>query len=88
MDRLFDVAESVGTGSSTAGMGLSLDSQVSFMEYVEQQMTMNFHLTSIFDHSLHQAFSIVLQRLIDSLPYVEELLNSYCAVCDTSSLAP
>ncbi|KAF9078655.1 Gtr1/RagA G protein conserved region-domain-containing protein [Rhodocollybia butyracea] len=30
-------------------------------------MVMNFHLTSIFDHSLHQAFSSVLQRLITSL---------------------
>ncbi|KAF5376174.1 hypothetical protein D9757_009336 [Collybiopsis confluens] len=73
MDRLYDVAESVGP--LTAGS----DSGVNFMEYVEQQMTINFHLTSIFDHSLHQAFSIVLQKLIDSLPYIEDLLNIYCA---------
>lgn len=46
----------------------------------EQQIILNFHLTSIFDHSLHQAFSRVLQKLTDSLPYLEDLLNSYCAV--------
>lgn len=46
----------------------------------EQQTLLDFHLTSIFDHSLHQAFSKVLQKLTDSLPYLEDLLNSYCAV--------
>lgn len=41
----------------------------------------NFHLTSIYDHSLHEAFSKVLGRIVDSLPWLEELLNSFCAVC-------
>lgn len=45
------------------------------------QMHLNFHLTSVYDHSLHEAFSKVLHKLTDSLPYLEELLNVFCAVC-------
>jgi hypothetical protein len=48
-------------------------------------MPLNFHLTSVYDHSLHEAFSRVLHKLIDSLPYLEELLNVFCAVGDISS---
>ncbi|KAJ7592931.1 Gtr1/RagA G protein Gtr2 [Mycena floridula] len=43
------------------------------------QIPLNFHLTSVHDHSLHEAFSRVLHKLIDSLPYIEELLNVFCA---------
>lgn len=39
----------------------------------------NFYLTSIYDHSLHEAFSRVLHKLIDSLPYLEDMLNVFCA---------
>lgn len=45
-----------------------------------EQTQLNFHLTSIYDHSLHEAFARVLHKLIDSLPYLEELLNVFCAV--------
>jgi Ras-related GTP-binding protein C/D len=45
-----------------------------------EQMPLNFHLTSVYDHSLHEAFSRVLHKLIASLPYLEELLNVFCAV--------
>ncbi|KAJ3853229.1 Gtr1/RagA G protein Gtr2 [Lentinula lateritia] len=55
-------------------------------DFIEQQLLMNFYLTSIFDHSLHQAFSKVLQRLTDSLPYLEELLNIYCANSQASKV--
>lgn len=41
---------------------------------------LDLHLTSVYDHSLHEAFSRVLHKLIDSLPYLEELLNVFCAV--------
>ena len=41
---------------------------------------LNFHLTSVFDHTLYEAFSRVLHKLIVSLPYLEELLNVFCAV--------
>ena len=53
------------------------------MSYVDAEyetIPINFQLTSIFDHSLHDAFSRVLHKLIDSLPYLEDLLNVFCAV--------
>jgi Ras-related GTP-binding protein C/D len=45
-----------------------------------EQVQLNFHLTSVYDHSLHEAFSKVLHKLVDSLPYLEDLLNVFCAV--------
>ena len=45
-----------------------------------EQIPIEFHLTSIYDHSLHEAFSRVLHKLIPSLPYLEDLLNVFCAV--------
>lgn len=48
-------------------------------------MPVNFHLTSVYDHSIREAFSRVLHKLIDSLPYLEDLLNVFCSV---SVLAP
>ncbi|KAJ8585896.1 hypothetical protein M405DRAFT_935728 [Rhizopogon salebrosus TDB-379] len=44
-----------------------------------EQFPLNFHLTSIYDHSLREAFSRVLHKLIDSLPYLEDLLNVFCS---------
>ncbi|KAG0695393.1 Gtr1/RagA G protein conserved region-domain-containing protein [Suillus ampliporus] len=44
-----------------------------------EQFPLNFHLTSIYDHSLREAFSRVLHKLVDSLPYLEELLNVFCS---------
>ncbi|EIN09988.1 hypothetical protein PUNSTDRAFT_33989, partial [Punctularia strigosozonata HHB-11173 SS5] len=42
------------------------------------QIPVNFHLTSVYDHSLHEAFSRVLQnKLVESLPYLEDLLNVF-----------
>ncbi|KAF5337923.1 hypothetical protein D9758_013111 [Tetrapyrgos nigripes] len=43
-----------------------------------EQLPLNFHLTSIHDHTIHEAFSRVLHKLIDSLPYLEDLLNVFC----------
>lgn len=43
-------------------------------------MPLNFHLTSVYDHSIHDSFSRVLHKLIGSLPYLEDLLNVFCAV--------
>ncbi|PPQ68647.1 hypothetical protein CVT26_002931 [Gymnopilus dilepis] len=48
-----------------------------------EQMQLNFHLTSVYDHSLHEAFSRVLHKLIESLPFLEELLNVFCANCQS-----
>ncbi|KAJ3825677.1 Gtr1/RagA G protein conserved region-domain-containing protein [Lentinula raphanica] len=89
-DRLMDVSPSL---PSSANINASLDTSSNqlknnansnnqkysnWQDFLDQQFTVNFYLTSIFDHSLHQAFSKVLQRLSDSLPYLEELLNIYC----------
>ena len=45
-----------------------------------EQVPLNFHLTSVYDFSLQDAFSRVIHKLIDSLPYLENLLNVFCAV--------
>jgi len=57
------------------------------------QVGLNFYLTSIYDHSLREAFSRVLQRLVYFLPHYEDLINVFCAnssstktfLCDTTS---
>lgn len=50
-------------------------------EFVPEQIPLTFYLTSVHDHSLHEAFSRVLQRLLVNtcLPYLEDLLNVFCA---------
>ena len=53
-----------------------------------EQIPINFHLTSIYDHSLHEAFSKVLHKLIDSLPYLEDLLNVFTAVRKFATYVP
>jgi Ras-related GTP-binding protein C/D len=40
-----------------------------------------YHQTSIYDHSIFEAFSKVIQKLIPELPTLEALLNSLCASC-------
>ena len=51
-----------------------------------EQMPVNFHLTSVYDHSIREAFSRVLHKLIDSLPYLEDLLNVFCSVSDAHTV--
>lgn len=41
----------------------------------------SYHLTSIYDHSIFEAFSKVCQKLISQLPTLEGLLNLLCANC-------
>lgn len=41
----------------------------------------SFYQTSIYDHSIFEAFSKVIQKLIPQLPALEALLNSLCANC-------
>jgi len=41
----------------------------------------NYQLTSIYDHSIFEAFSKVIQKLIPSLPTLENLINALCANC-------
>mmetsp|Transcript_17888 Transcript_17888/g.28937 ORF Transcript_17888/g.28937 Transcript_17888/m.28937 type:complete len:205 (-) Transcript_17888:803-1417(-) len=40
-----------------------------------------YHLTSIYDHSVFEAFSRVVQRLIPELPNLEHLLNVLVSSC-------
>jgi len=41
----------------------------------------SFYQTSIYDHSIFEAFSKVIQKLIPQLPTLESLLNSLCNNC-------
>ena len=41
----------------------------------------NFHLTSIYDHSVFEAFSKVVQQLIPQLPTLERLLDTLVSSC-------
>ncbi|KAE8745904.1 hypothetical protein FOCC_FOCC007422 [Frankliniella occidentalis] len=41
----------------------------------QDQIHLSFHLTSIYDHSIFEAFSKVVQKLIPQLPTLENLLN-------------
>lgn len=45
-----------------------------------EHVHLNFYLTSIYDHSIFEAFSKVIQKLIPQLPTLENLLNILCAV--------
>ncbi len=40
-----------------------------------QDVLINFHLTSIFDHSIFEAFSKVIQKLIPQFGHLEHLLT-------------
>ncbi|KTW28932.1 hypothetical protein T552_01560 [Pneumocystis carinii B80] len=42
-------------------------------------VSISFHLTSIFDYSIFEAFSRVIQKLIPQLPALENLLNIFCS---------
>ena len=44
-----------------------------------ENVVLTFHLTSIFDHSIFEAFSKVIQKLIPQLPTLENLLNIFCS---------
>lgn len=44
-------------------------------------LLLSFYLTSIYDHSIFEAFSKVVQKLIPQLPTLENLLNIFISVC-------
>ncbi|CAK3865127.1 related to GTP-binding gtr2 [Lecanosticta acicola] len=41
----------------------------------------SFYSTSIFDHSVYEAMSKVIQKLLPQLPAMEQLLNKLCSAC-------
>lgn len=45
-----------------------------------EQIHLSFYLTSIYDHSIFEAFSKVVQKLIPQLPTLENLLNLFISV--------
>ncbi|KAG0245068.1 hypothetical protein BGW41_004325 [Actinomortierella wolfii] len=44
-----------------------------------ENVQISFYLTSIYDHSIFEAFSKVIQKLIPQLPTLENLLNILCS---------
>ncbi|KAG9306692.1 hypothetical protein G9A89_004239 [Geosiphon pyriformis] len=44
-----------------------------------ESVPISFYLTSIYDHSIFEAFSKVIQKLIPQLPTLETLLNILCS---------
>jgi len=63
-----------------------LDIQRDIMQRIQDELSdhgvenapINFHLTSIYNHSIFEAFSKVIQKLIPHLPTLEALLNNLC----------
>lgn len=50
------------------------------MELNYSDVNLSFYLTSIYDHSIFEAFSKVVQKLIPQLPTLENLLNIFISV--------
>jgi hypothetical protein len=52
-------------------------------------LQVTYYMTSIYDHSIFEAFSKVIQKLIPQLPTLENLLTIFCAVrpCSPSPAA-
>merc|ERR1712137_1437713 len=44
---------------------------------LEGQIHLTFYLTSIYDHSIFEAFSKVVQKLIPQLPTLENMVNIF-----------
>lgn len=76
--------------------GLSDDHKIDIQHEIRQRLNdeladaelnihLSFHLTSIYDHSIFEAFSKVIQKLIVELPTLENLLNILCSVLAINS---
>ena len=50
------------------------------MDGGDENILLSFYLTSIYDHSIFEAFSKVVQKLIPQLPILENLLNVFISV--------
>ena len=50
---------------------------------LENAIDLSFYLTSIYDHSIFEAFSKVVQKLIPQLPTLENMLNMFVQVLTT-----
>lgn len=56
------------------------DSSVTAHSLLLVFISFSFYLTSIYDHSIFEAFSKVVQKLIPQLPTLENLLNIFISV--------
>ena len=56
------------------------------MEEGFDSVNLSFYLTSIYDHSIFEAFSKVVQKLIPQLPTLENLLNIFVSVFRRSDI--
>lgn len=45
-----------------------------------ENIHLTYYLTSIYDNSIYEAFSKIIQKLIRELPALENLLNVLCSV--------
>jgi Ras-related GTP-binding protein C/D len=52
------------------------------MDSGDENILLSFYLTSIYDHSIFEAFSKVVQKLIPQLPTLENLLNIFITVIE------
>ncbi|KAE9975727.1 hypothetical protein BLS_002474 [Venturia inaequalis] len=55
--------------------------QDELLDHGVETAPVHFHQTSIYDHSIFEALSKVIQKLIPQLPTLEALLNSLCRNC-------
>lgn len=76
--------------------GLSDDQKIETQREVQSQIEsatdnlsaqVALNLTSIYDHSIFEAFSKCVQRLIPQLPMLENLLNVFISVGQTTILS-
>eukprot|EP00064_Thunnus_orientalis_P010292 superscaffoldBa00001383_g10318 len=51
-----------------------------------ERIHLSFYLTSIYDHSIFEAFSKVVQKLIPQLPTLENLLNIFISMVKSDSM--
>jgi Ras-related GTP-binding protein C/D len=66
------------------GGGVDVDVERDVKQRVEDELAdegltdvqISYHLTSIFDHSIFEALSKVIQKLIPQLPTLQALLNN------------
>lgn len=51
-----------------------------------EDISLSFYLTSIYDHSIFEAFSKVVQKLIPQMPILENLLNVFISVINCQTM--
>lgn len=57
------------------------ESLMDHLRLAKIDIPMSFHMTSIYDHSIFEAFSKIVQKLIPQLPFLENLLDVLTTVC-------